>query len=118
LVRLLAQALGALDRIGHIVDRPSAPPAQLVAEESEATSPPGSYRALANDAALGSVVIGDGRHLDHEAPIRHAYDQRRMVEVAGFAALQPCRQGLEDAAVPPYGMMPSPQREPEEIDGR
>jgi hypothetical protein len=48
--------------------------------------------------------------------LRHANDERGVVEVAGRASFQEGRCGLEELSVQPDGMAPGTKRKPIQID--
>jgi hypothetical protein len=108
----------ALDRLARIGDRSTAPSADLVAEQPEPPGPSGPNRALGDDAALGSPLVWDRRHLDDELTLWDGYLQRGVVEVAARTALGERLDRLVDLPVPADDVGTRAQRDPEEIDGR
>jgi len=101
---LVRQRLRALDRLANVRDNAAMPAAQLVTENPEAPCPVAADRTFPNDPALGAVCVGDRRHLDNEAPLRHAHLERRVVEVAGGPPLETRGHSLEDSTVQTYRM--------------
>jgi hypothetical protein len=94
--------LGALDRLRDVGYHPVTPAAQLVAEDPEASRTAAPDRAFGDDATLRAVAASDGSLLDHEASLRHAYDERRVIEVAGRAPFEAGHHAFEDPSVQTY----------------
>jgi hypothetical protein len=105
---VVCQALWALDRFADIWDNAVAPAPDLVTEDPEASRPAASDRTFGNNAALQAVLVAHWRLLDHEAAIRHAHHQARVVEVAGRSPCESRYDGLEDPTVQPHRVATRP----------
>ena len=79
---VVCQLLRALDGLADVRDHSVAPAAHLVAEDPETSRPAASDRTFGDNAALAAVAVTDRRLLDHEAALRHARHECRVVEVA------------------------------------
>jgi hypothetical protein len=115
-VRILAEAVRALDRLGDVGNVAVAPAAHLVPEESEAACRACPDRTLGDDAALGAVAGSDRCLLDYETSLRHAHLKCGVVEVAAVSPLEPRHNCLEDAPVQPDRVATRPERKPVQID--
>jgi hypothetical protein len=113
---IVGQPLRARDCFVDVRDGSIAPAAHLVAEKTEPSGPPAPDCALGDNAALRAVVVGDRRHLDDEASLRHAYIERRVIELARAAPLAARHQGLEDSPVQAHGTSARAERQPVEVD--
>jgi hypothetical protein len=96
--------LRTCDRLRHIGDDAVAPAAYLVSEDPEAAGQVASDRPFCNNATVRSVAVTDRSLLDHKAPRRGTYNERRVVEIAGASPLQPGYHRLKDASVQPHRM--------------
>ena len=114
-LRIVAEALGALDRFVEIGDQPLAPAADLVAEEREACQRLWADRTFGDDATI-LALSPHGCLLDHEPRLGDVDLQRRVVEGAGRAPVEACREPLEDASVPANGVAAGAERQPVQVD--
>jgi len=114
--RVLAYSLRASDCLGDVWNDPITPAANLVTKDPKAPCPARSDCAFRNDTAFGPVGIANWGLLDHEPSLRHVYDERGVIEIAGRPAPQSCCDRLVDATVEPHRMTTRAQRQPVEID--
>ena len=84
-------------------------------EEREARQRSGADRAFADDAPL-LVLSPYRRLLDHEPRLGNVDLQCRVVEVAAPSPVEPCREPLEHASVPPNGVAAGAERQPVQVD--
>src|SRR5919106_367227 len=88
---MVAEALGACDCFGDVRDDSLAPAPDLIAEDAEAGKASTSDRTFDRDPPRRAIGVRDGpRVLDHEAPFRHPYLERCVVEVERSPALAAC----------------------------
>ena len=115
-LRVVREPLRALDCLPDVRNDAAGPAAELVAEDAEAPCPASADRPAGDDPALLAVPAENGRRLDHESAFRHPDDERRVVEVARRATLEPRGEGLEDLSVQAYGMAAGAERQPVQIN--
>jgi hypothetical protein len=114
---IVAEALGACDCFGDVRDDSLAPAPDLIAEDAEAGKASTSDRTFDRDPPRRAIGVRDGpRVLDHEAPFRHPYLERCVVEVERSPALAACADSLVDVPVEANEVSTRAEREPVEID--
>jgi hypothetical protein len=101
---ILGQEFRTCDRLRGIGDDAVGPAAYLVPEDPEATRQVASDRPFCNHATIRSVAVTYRCLLNHKAPRRGTYNERRVVEVAGASPLEPGYHRLKDASVQPHRM--------------
>jgi hypothetical protein len=99
--QIARQLLWAVDRLAHVREDSVAPPAGLVTEDPEASRPAAPDRTFDDNATCRPVIVADGRLLDHEPALRHAHDERRVVEVRGRPPLDSSCDSLIEAPIQP-----------------
>jgi hypothetical protein len=115
-ILVIRQSPRALDCLVGVRDGSATPAPHLVPEDPKASRPAASDRTFGDDATLGAVVVGRRRLLDHIARLRYANLERRVVEVARRASLDPSCDRLEDSPVQPNRVAAGAEREPVEVD--
>jgi hypothetical protein len=91
-LRVVREPLRALDSLGDVGDDAAGLAAELVAEDTEAPCPVSSDRSAGDDPTLLAVPAQNGSRLDHESPLGHLDDERRVVEVARRTTPEPSGQ--------------------------
>ena len=112
---VVRQPHGTQDSLGDIGDDAVSPSADLVPEETEASSELRSDRSLHDNPASWPVIIRDRRLLDHEAALRDDYHESRVIEVARTSVLNMRADHLEEPPAQPHDVLPRAQWDPVEI---
>ena len=115
---VFAEALGAFDGFGDVGYASVVPAADLVAKQGTAGETTASHRPFSHDATFVGGIVPDGCHLDDVPFVGDANFQRRVVEVAPGAVLEPRGDELERQAVQTYAASAGAERQPVEIHGR
>src|SRR6266511_3921032 len=114
---VVAQKLRTGDRLVGVGNDPVPPAAHLVAKHPEARHPAAEDWAFNGHAARRTVGIRDRPGvLDDKASLRHAHDERGVVEVQRPPPLQERVDGLVDAPVQPNQPATRTQRKPVQLD--
>src|SRR5215211_4754081 len=115
--RVVAQHLGAGDRLVGVGDDPVSPAAHLVAEHPPAGHAAAAHQAFDEHATRRAVGGRDGPAvLDHKAPLGHAHHQRGVVQVERPPVLQERVDGLPDAPVQADEPAAGPEWQPVQLD--
>jgi hypothetical protein len=96
------------DRVGAVGDHRTRPPADLVAEDPEASEPPASDRTVTDHATGLTVASGNGRQFDDVSALFDNDLERRVVQVESGAPLEESAERFERFAVQPYDLAASP----------
>ena len=115
-LRVIREPLRALDGLGDVGDDAAGPAAELVAEDAEAPCPASADRPAGDGPTLLAVPAQNWSRLDHESAFRHPDHERRVVEVARRATLEPRGESLEDLSVQAYGLAAGAERQPVQIN--
>jgi hypothetical protein len=99
---VVCQVLWAFDCLADVGDHAIAPAAYLVAEDPETSCPTTSDRTFGNNAALPAVLVADWGLLDHEAAIRYAHHEPRVIEIARRSPCESRCDRFEDPPVQPH----------------
>ena len=112
---VITHALWAVNRFGDVRNDTVAPTSHLVAEQPKPTSPSSSHGAFRDHAAF-TVPPTRRPLLDHEAPLRQAHDESRVVEVVPLPSLSQRNDGLEETTVESNRVATCTEWQPVEID--
>jgi hypothetical protein len=99
---VFAQSHRALHSLGDIGNVAVAPDADLIPEDPQSASATAADRTFGHNAASVAAEARDGRLLDDEGLASCMDLKGRVVEVARWPSLQPCRRCLEDTTVEPH----------------
>ena len=114
-VGIVGEPQWAGDSLGDVRNAAVAPAPDLVAQEPKTAQGSHADRPFGDDAAFGGLAPC-GRLLDHEPSLRHEDLQRRVVEVAATAVLQPGCKPLEHEAVQANGVAAGAEGQPVQVD--
>jgi hypothetical protein len=112
---IVGYATRAFDGLAEIRDGTVVPTPDLIAEDAQASCPPGTHGTFGDDAPLVAVSVGDRRLLDHIPTVGHVDFKRGVVEVAPAATMDRRVKRLVDEAVQPDEVTTCAQRQPEEV---
>jgi len=116
--RIGADQQRAVDSPRGVRDDAVGPAAQLVAQDPEATGPPGPDGPLGDDTPSGAERVGHRRQLDREALPSHRHHQRAVVERAARPPLSRGDQCLEQQTVASYAGPARAERQPQQLHPR
>ena len=112
---IVADPAGAFDCLTDIRDHTATPASDLVPEDAQRPGPARADRPFGDNPTHRPVSVGDRCHLDHELPVRHRDDERRVVEVAPWSPAEPGRRGFEQASIQADRATSGSERKPVQV---
>jgi len=113
---IVRDADGARNRLVRVRDGASAPSADLIAEQPEASSSFRPDRTFGHDASPRSSLVPDRRRLDDEVAFGYDHLEGGVVQGTPRAMFDGCFDRLVDLSIQADKVSACAQRDPEEVD--